>query len=146
MKLEKINNSDYQLLFPTTLSSEEEILTFVKNVFQDYQKQMDLKGFYQVVILNRIFGLFLQIIQVNDSHYKNIFDYRVVFDDETNFYFQTKDYFVVEQCQYVYYFDEYFYALVDDSFDEILEKVEFGKFVLESSLDFLSQSDLIFHK
>lgn len=145
MKIEKINDTDYQLLFSSTFVSEEEILAFVKNVFQDYQKQLKLKGFYQIIISNRTFGLFLQIIKVNDSYYKDTFDYRVVFDDESNFYFQTKDYFVVEQCQYIYYFDEYFYALVDDSFDEILEKVECGRFVLESSLD-LSQSDLIFHK
>lgn len=146
MKFEKINNTDYQLLFPITFFSEEEILAFVKKVLRDYQKQLNLKGFYRIIISNRTFGLFLQVMKVNDSYYKNTFDYRVIFDDDVNFYFQTKDYFAVEQCQYVYYFDGCFYALVDDSFDEILEKVEFGEFVLESSIDFLSQSDLIFHK
>ena len=44
-------------------------------------------------------------------------------------YFKTDDYFKINDLSKVVYLDGEYYCKVDDSFDEMIEKVEFGNFV-----------------
>ncbi len=136
MKIESIGNFDYQIMVCFHFLEENDIISFIKQFLLSFQKKFKLGGFYKVVVFPRFFGLFFQLLEVKDSYYKNGFDYRITFDTETSFYFRTEDYFVVESCPIIYYYDGVYYGLVDDSFDEILEKVEFGEFVLEKEIDF----------
>ena len=50
-----------------------------------------------------------------------------MYDEE--YYFETDDYDVIKECNDIRYMDGLFYCVVDDSFDRILEKVEFGRFI-----------------
>lgn len=135
MRFEKINSNDYKIMFPFSLPSEEEIISFVKKIMLKFYKKLQLNGFYQITIYSRAFGLFLFLHKEKNSFYQETFDYRVIFDDCSSFYYRTEDYFLVKDCSYVYYFNGAFYALVDDSFDKILEKVEFGEFLFEFEFD-----------
>ena len=44
-------------------------------------------------------------------------------------YFETEEYEIIKNCNDKRYMDERFYCIVDDSFDLVLEKVEFGNFI-----------------
>ena len=143
MKIEKINNTDYKIIICKKIIQENDIISYIKDLLEKYKIKLNLKGFYRIIVYNRFFGLYLKIIQIEDSYYKDTFDYRIIFDDTSNFYFKTTDYFVVSSCLYIYYLDGYYYALVDDSFDKIFEKVEFGLFELESDFDFLNKGFLV---
>lgn len=135
MKFEKMNSNDYKIMFPFSLSSEEEIISFVKRIMKKCYKKFSLSGFYQITICSRSFGLFLFLHKEKNSFYQETFDYRVIFDDCSSFYYRTEDYFIIKDCSYVYYLKGAFYALVDDSFDKIFEKVEFGEFLFEFEFD-----------
>lgn len=143
MKIEKINNTDYCVIIFKNFSFDDDISIYIKDFLLKYQKKLKLSGFYRIIVYNRCFGLYLKFVQIEDAYYKNTFDYRIVFDNDSDFYFKTSDYFIVSNCNYVYYFDNYYYALVDDSFDKIFEKVEFGLFELESDFGVFNKMILI---
>lgn len=143
MKIDKISDVDYQIFLSTFFSCEEDIISIIKDILEKYQKKIDLKGFYKIIVFNFKYGLFFRLLQIEDSYYKNAFDYRIIFDNKSSFYYQTRDYFMISNCQEVYYYDGYYYALVDDSFDKLFEKVEFGKIILDSDIDFLDKCIVI---
>ena len=136
MKIEKIGNCDYQIMISNSFLKEEDSISMIDRFLSFFSNKMKLKGFYRIVVFSRFFGLFFQMLKVDDSYYKDSFDYRIVFDYDSCFFFQTEDYSVVESCHTIYYHDGYYYGLVDDSFDGILEKVEFGCFIMEKDIDF----------
>lgn len=143
MKIDKISDADYQIVLSVFFSCEEDIISIIKDILKKYQKKLNLKGFYKIIVFNFKYGLFFRLMQIEDSYYKNTFDYRIMFDEKRSFYYQTKDYFIISNLSEVYYFDGYYYALIDDSFDKIFEKVEFGKIILDSDIDFMDKCVVI---
>lgn len=144
MKFQILNSNDIKVFFSGFISSEEEILNCLEKILKNYKNKLQLSGFYQITIYNRKYGLFFLLHKERDSFHSDTFDYRVLFDDEASIYFQTTDYFAIRNCHFIYYYDEMFYALVDDSFDKLFEKVEFGEFLLEC--EFNQEDSILINK
>lgn len=132
MKIDNINESDYYLYVYNNKQRMEE--KEVKELLLDLQEELDLKGFYRVSVSNKRIGTFIELFKISDSYYKKVLDLKIIIDDEEEVYFKTRDYFIIKELNTIKYSDRYYYGLVDDSFDRVLEKVEFGKFIFGEEL------------
>ena len=74
------------------------------------------------------------MIKLDDAFYKNTLDLKIEIRDE-DIYFKTDDYFKIDNLSKVVYLDGMYYCIIDDSFEEILEKVEFGSFVFGDEIN-----------
>ena len=85
---------------------------------------------YQYMLLEHYSYVYsyIELKRIGDSFYKNTLDLKIEVID-SNVYYKTTDYFIIKNLSNIRYKDGMFYCVVDDSFDEILEKVEFGDFV-----------------
>lgn len=125
MKIERVNSTDY---FIYDYSSDRQ--TIIERV----KRRLSLSGFYRILVCSHLLGTFLQVHKIEDSYYKDTLDLKV---ETASFpvYFCTKDYFLVQSYSPVYYLEKKYYCIVDDSFDKILEKVEFGDFVFGKEIE-----------
>ena len=126
MKIDKINDTDYQIYIYKY--NEKLSIDDIKVLLNKLKNKLNLSGSYKVVFTNKNIGTFIEITRIEKSSYKNVLDLRIIEEDE-EIYFKTDDYFVIKDMDHIKYFDKYYYVLVDNSFDKILEKVEFGEFV-----------------
>lgn len=127
MKIEKINNTDYKIYYYRSIDNKS-LYDEVKELIKRVQKRLKLKGYYKVLVINKNIGLFIKLKRIEDSLYKNTLDLKIEIEDK-DVYYQTTDYFVIRNLSNIKYKDGMYYCIVDDSFDEILEKVEFGDFI-----------------
>ncbi|MBQ3297371.1 MAG: hypothetical protein IJG97_01050 [Bacilli bacterium] len=132
MKIDKIGPNDYQLyIFKDNKElSEQEVRELLKKL----QDKLKLKGFYRVIVCNKKIGTFIELLKIEDSYYKRVLDLKIIIENEEEVYFKTEDYFLIKELNSIKYNDKYYYGLVDDSFDKILEKVEFGEFIFGERL------------
>lgn len=130
MKIEKINDTDYKVYYYRSIS-DKSLYDGVKELVKKVQKKLKLNGFYQVIVVNKKIGLFLELKKSNDSFYKNTLDLKIEVKD-LDVYYKTTDYFIIKDSSHVSYKDGVYYCIVDDFFDGILEKVEFGDFVFNT--------------
>ena len=129
MKIEKINDTDYKIYYYKSIDNKS-LYDEVKELIKKIQKKLKLKGFYKVIVINKNIGLFIELKRIEDSLYRNTLDLKIeIVDSEV--YYKTTDYFVIKNYSNIKYKDGMYYCIVDDSFDEILEKVEFGDFVFD---------------
>ena len=128
MKIEKISNTDYRIYYYKSIFDEKSLYNDIKELVKKIQKRLKLSGFYKVTVISKKIGLFLELKRLEDSFYKNTLDLKIEVKDAEVFY-QTTDYFIIKNLSNIKYKDGMFYCIVDDSFDEVLEKVEFGDFV-----------------
>ena len=110
--------------------SEQEVRELLKKL----QDKLKLKGFYRVIVCNKKIGTFIELLKIEDSYYKRVLDLKIIIENEEEVYFKTEDYFLIKELNSIKYNDKYYYGLVDDSFDKILEKVEFGEFIFGERL------------
>lgn len=143
MRIEKTSDTDYKLYVYTNEIDEDNICSEVKEIVKKLQRRLRLKGFYKVLTYFKFNILFLQLIKIEDSFYKNTLDLRIVLIEELNVYFRTEDYFVVEDVNVVRYLDKNYYALVDDSFDVIFKKFEFGDLVFGYDVEDLLTNSVV---
>ena len=132
MKIDKIGPNDYQLYiykYNKELSEQE-----VRELLKKIQDKLKLKGFYRVIVCNKKIGTFIELLKIEDSYYKRVLDLKIIIENEEEVYFKTEDYFLIKELNSIKYNDKYYYGLVDDSFDKILEKVEFGEFIFGERL------------
>ena len=127
MKIEKINNTDYKIYYYRSIDNKS-LYDEVKELIKRVQKRLKLKGYYKVLVINKNIGLFIKLKRIEDSLYKNTLDLKIEIEDK-DVYYQTTDYFVIRNLSNTKYKDGIYYCIVDDSFHEILEKVEFGDFI-----------------
>ena len=130
MKIEKINNTDYKIYYYRSIDNKS-LYDEVKELIKRVQKRLKLKGYYKVLVINKNIGLFIKLKRIEDSLYKNTLDLKIEIEDK-DVYYQTTDYFVIRNLSNIKYKDGMYYCIVDDDFDEILEKVEFGDFIFDS--------------
>lgn len=127
MKIYKLNDGNYKVYY---YKDNDEVKEIIKRI----QKRLKLNGFYKVLVINKKIGLFIELKRIEDNLYKNTLELKIdVIDSDV--YFKTKDYFVIKDLSNIRYKDEMYYCIVDESFDEILEKVEFGDFVFGYDID-----------
>lgn len=143
MKIEKENETDYKIYLFSIKIDELNLMDDIKEFISKIQKILKLNGFYKVIVCLKEIGCFIKMIRLEDSFYKNTLDLKIERSYE-DIYFKTTDYFLVKDLSLVKYLDGVYYGLVDDSFDEILEKVEFGDFVFGYDyLDIINRSYVI---
>ena len=127
MKINKINDTDYKIYYYKDVDHKS-LYDEVKEIIKRIQKRLKLKGLYKVIVINKEIGLFIELRRLGDTYYKDNLDLKIEFKDST-IYYKTTDYFVIKGLSDISYKEGFYYCIVDDSFDEILEKVEFGDFV-----------------
>lgn len=130
MKIEKINETDYKIYYYKNKLDEKTLYNDIKELIKKIQKKLKLNGFYKVIAINKKVGLFIELKRLEDTFYKNVLDLKIEIKDD-NIYYKTTDYFLVKDLRDIRYKDGMYYCIVDDDFDEILEKVEFGDFVFD---------------
>ena len=131
MKIENINERDYKIYYYKNRFDEKSLYDDIKELIKKIQKKLKLNGFYKVIAINKNVGLFLELKRLDDSFYKNILDLNIEIKED-NIYYKTADYFVIKDLHDISYKDGMYYCIVDESFDGILEKVEFGDFVFDT--------------
>ena len=123
---------------------KEELIKFIKEFMFKIKNRLNLRGFYKLkVYLNSKIGIFLDVNKLDDIDLTNNLDLRILVLDDVDFYFETDDYEVIKNCNDKRYKDGHFYCIVDDSFDELLEKVEFGRFIYGKEVINLLNNSLI---
>lgn len=134
MKIEKISDGNFKIYIYIKQNCDD-LEKEIKKIIKKLQKKLKINGFYKVICIEKKYGLFLELIKVEDAYYKSTLDIRVIFDKESKVYFKTKDYFLLDNRFEINYLDGYFYGLADYFGDKLLEKVEFGDLVFGSSLE-----------
>lgn len=129
MKIERLNESDYKIYYYKNIDNKA-LYDEVKELIKGIQKRLKLKGFYKAIVINKNIGLFIQLKKIEETFYKNTLDLKIEIKD-LDVYYKTEDYFVIKGLSNIKYKDGMFYCVVDESFDKILEKVEFGDFIFE---------------
>lgn len=136
MKIEMLTKDSYRIFVnklyikDVNLDEKEAIILAVKDIIQKLKQKLQLRGFYKVKVFpNKNIGLFIEIIQLEDLEFSNNLDLRVVVYFDEKFYFETEDYFTIQKYDNVMFFDDKFYCLIDDSFEDMLEIVEFGRLI-----------------
>jgi hypothetical protein len=127
MNINKINDTDYKIYYYKNII-DNDLYEEVKRIIKNIQKKLKLNGFYKVLVIKKKIGLFIELSKMNDTFYKNTLELKIEVKDNT-VYYKTTDYFLIKDSTEVRYKDGMYYCVVDDSFEEILEKVEFGDFV-----------------
>lgn len=118
------------LLSDINMVFKDDLINYTKNLIYKLKTKLSLRGFYKVkVFTHTMLGLFIEIIKLDESDFSSNLDLRIVVFLEEKFYFKTDDYFLINNCKEIRYSDKMFFCLVDESFDELLEKVEFGSFI-----------------
>ena len=144
MKFIKINDFEFYVYIFSIKYSRENLIEDVKGILKKIQKILRLKGFYKVNVSLKSVGLFLKVVRLEDSFYKNTLDLKIEIDNDLDIYYKTNNYYLVCFSSFVYYYDGMFYVLVDESFDKIYEKVEFGDFVFGNDiLDCLNKAIIV---
>ncbi len=129
MKIQKLNNTDYIIYIFSRLELEK-----IKETIKSIQKRLKLNGFYKLLVIDKSIGTFIKLTKLENAFYKDTLDLKIEKVD-CDVYFKTDDYFIIKDISHVMYNDKEYYGLVDDSFDKILEKVEFGDFVLDIDIN-----------
>ena len=128
MKIEKINETDYKIYYYINNLDEKNLYNDIKELIKKIQKKLKLNGFYKVIAINKKIGLFIELKRLEDAFYRNTLDLKIDIKED-NIYYKTNDYFIIKNMPNVRYKDGMYYCIVDDSFEEIFEKVEFGEFI-----------------
>lgn len=138
LKIEKLGEQKFFIFVNSLYLSnveydKESVVEFVKNMLLKLRYRLSLQGFYKVkVYLHSKIGIFLELIQLDTVDYHYSLDFRVIVYLDEKFYFRTKEYFILPNCD-IYYLDEYYYCDVDNISD-IFEIIEFGDFIYGKEL------------
>lgn len=141
MKIDKINDTDYKIyIFKYNEAMNIDIVKVLINKLKD---KLKLSGFYRVIVINKKIGTFIEIVRIEKSFYKNVLDLKIIIEED-KVYFKTDDYFKIKDMNNIKYHNNNYYVLVDDSFSDIIEKVEFGEFIFgDGELSLIDNSEVI---
>ena len=124
-------------------NDDKEYLTKeIKKIFLKLIKYyyIEMNGFYEVNIYENIkYGVILEIILKDKLLFRSDFiDIKVNLFKNKNMYFKTKDYFILNNYQNIYYHDNYYYIDIQD-IDDILKVIEFGELVYKEKEHLLNK-------
>lgn len=123
---------------------KDELVCFIKDFILKVKSRLGMRGFYKIrVYPQNMVGLFLDVTKLDDIDLSNSLDLRVIIMSDEKIYYETDDYSKVELYNDKRYMDGLFYCVVDEYFDKILEKVEFGRFIYGKEVINLLNNSLI---
>ncbi len=128
MKIYKLDDNGYKIYYYRGINNDKPLYDEVKELIKNIQKKLKLSGYYKVLVINKKIGLFIELKKLEDTFYRNTLELKIDIKDSP-IYFKTTDYFIIKGMSNIRYKDGMYYCIVDESFDEILEKVEFGDFI-----------------
>ena len=134
MKIEKANSKDYYISIYSSSIKEDTIDRDIKELFQKLQKRISLKGFYKINVIPKEFGLFLEVIKIEDAFYSSTLDLKIEIQKEKEVYFQTEDYFLLNPSFPIFYYENNYYGIIDTSSKEIIKMIEYGEFIFGEKL------------
>ncbi len=122
MKIDKIDIHNYNVYVYYDLDDIEEFIISLKD-------KLRLQGFYKVYTCHNKYGLFIQLFYLEDSFYSDTLNLKIVELDDMKIYFKTDDYYLIKDFNNKYYYQNYYYCLIDDSVFDLFKMIEFGEFV-----------------
>lgn len=122
MKIDKIDIHNYNIYVYYDLDDIEEFIVSLKD-------KLKLQGFYKVYICNKKYGLFIQLVYLEEAFYADTLNLKIVELDDMKIYFKTEDYYLIKDFNKVYYYQNYYYVLIDDLVFDIYKMIEFGEFI-----------------
>ena len=136
MKIEVCAKDNYSIFLNSgfmkgmDVNNKEELINFIKNFVFKIKNKLNLRGFYKIRVFSHDkVGVFLDVIKLDDIDLSNNLDLRIIIMNDAEIFFETDDYDVIADYNEKRYFDGKFYCIVDDLFDKIFEKVEWGRFI-----------------
>ena len=118
-----------------------EIKDLFNRLFNYYH--IELSGLYEVIIFDNIkYGSIIEIIKKEDLFNKNIIDVKVKLFKNNNFYFKTKDYFIISKYNNIYYDNSYYYININN-IDNLNKVIEFGNIIYNKKDNYLINKKLI---
>ena len=141
IQIESIDN--IKIYVYKNINIEEDIRSAIKKIINKLKDYLELNGYYKVYVYYRKIGLFLNLIRVEDSLCKEGLDLSLILDDDNLVYYRTTNYSLIKKLNNIKYLDGYFYCIIDDYFDKILEKVEFGEFIFGIGTNKLLRDSLL---
>ena len=125
---------------------KDNLISKVKEIINKRRYELKLRGFYKIkVYVNKKVGLFIEGVKLDDLDYGNILDLRIILLFDEKVYFETEDYFIIDNVLNIRYYNNKYYCLVDDI--NIMDVCEFGRFIYgEDVLRMMNNSYLITKK
>lgn len=120
MKIQKKSETDYDVVLWDTNKE-------IKYILKKIQKCLSFKGLYQVLVISKPYGIFLQIRLLEDAFYHNKVDFQIK-EIEEDIYFETEDYFLLSENSPIYYDHQKFYGFFKED-SSITSIMEFGTFL-----------------
>ena len=125
---------------------KKELILQIKDVFIrliEYYN-FDLKGRFECFLYENIkYGSILEIKQCDELLFpRDLIDIKVKVYKNAKFYFKTKEYFVLNKYNNIYYDGEYYYILLDN-IDNIINIIEFGDIIYKEKDICLSKMKFI---
>ena len=113
-----------------SLDDKNYLIKYIKDAVFKLQHLLSLTGFYKAKLYPKEkIGLFIELIKVDEVSFSGSLDLRVYVIYDEDIYYKTCNYDIIKDCNNVGYIDDNFYCIVDNNFDNILSKVEFGNFI-----------------
>lgn len=142
MKIKKINSFDYNIYVYSNIIDDNNIIDGIKVLIKKLQRKLKLHGFYKVEVCKKEIGLFIELIQIDKSYYMDILELKIEIKD-IDIYYKTIDYFIIKDLSYKYFYQDYYYGLINDNFFDIMKLIEFGEFVFGKQLNDFLQNRII---
>jgi len=117
----------------------KELTKDIKELFSKllYYYKIELSGLYEVMIYdNKKYGSILEIIKKEDLFNPNVIDIKLKLFKDKDFYFKTKDYFILSSYNNIYYDNNDYYININN-IDDINKVIEFGNILYNKKDNYL---------
>ena len=119
----------------------KEIKDLFNRLFNYYH--IELSGLYEVIIFdNKKYGSVLEINKKENLFNPKLIDVKVKLFKNNNFYFKTKDYFIINKYNSVYYDNNYYYININN-IDNVNKIIEFGNIIYNEKDNYLINKNKI---
>lgn len=148
MKIEKRDDLIIVYLIDTFYSNLErkELINEIKKIFIRLTKyyNYELKGIFDVYLYENIkYGTVLEIISKDELLFRGEYiDINLKIYKNKNFYFKTKDYFVLKKYNNIYYYKDNYYINIEN-IDNYLKIMEHGTLLYKEKDNYLNKMKFI---
>lgn len=120
--INNINLSKYDLLKESDIEKLlKKVLLIIKNIYS-----IVFSGFYEIDVYKNDLVVLFEIKKIDDYVPYNNIELRINYIDNALAFFKTKNYDVVKKYKKIYYYKDYYYVLLSNGCDELLNYIEFG--------------------